>query len=448
MTMLRRAARQEGFTIIEVMIAALVILLALGVVITSAVGFRDLAGTDQTKAAATKVAQQELERLRAIGWEALEMNGTPVASGSSANDPLSSVYLSGTNYRPATDAQSQPLAIGAAPDVGEIDTRSVSATVTPWETTAAGSSASDRIAGNLYRFVTYGDDTTCTACTGTQDYKRITVAVTVTSPTRAAIAAPIILSTQVANPADALVTTTTTAGAPPAPTNYLTYYQYDTKAIFSTRQAQTASHSKHSTKDKPDLMDQDPPPDPNADPNNPGQTIPTYDYSSDISSAALIGRGIKKDSLCDKYDDDNKVMFWVGPILASPVKVTGNAIADIYAQTLDGLTHPGRFCYSIWDVPGTLASDGKVVGTVNIIGTAGSVELNPMYTAFAEVQFNFRFLPVGATYYTVATGRRIGLKLTVSDHLAAPNASTTANDLVFMYDHSDYPSSIGLETTP
>ena len=433
-----RAARQEGFTIIEVMIAALVILLAMGVVITSAVGFRDLSSTDETKAAATKVAQQELERLRALGWEALEMDGTPAASGSATTNPLSSVYLSGTNYRPATDAAWQPLAIGTAPDVGDIDTRSVSAAVSTW--------SSDKISGNLYRFVTYGDDTTCTACSGTQDYKRITVAVTVTAPSRAAITAPLILSTQVANPADTVVTTATSAGAPPAVTNYLTYYPYDTQGIYATRQNQTASHSKHSTKDKPDLMDADPPPDPNVDPNNPTIPVPTYNYATDVSDAATFGRGIKKDSLCDKYDDDNKVMFWVSPILTSNVKITGNAVADVYAQTLDGLSHPGRFCVSIWDVPGTLQSDGKVNGTELLVGTMQSAELNPIYTAYDEIQFNFRFLAVGATYYTMTTGRRIGIKLTVSDKLA--NNTTASNDLTFMYDHPDYPSSFGLETTP
>jgi type II secretory pathway pseudopilin PulG len=434
---MRRTREQSGFTIVEVMVAALVILAALGVVVTTAVKIRGLSTTGESKAAATKVAQQELERLRSLGWERLQMDAAPTQSTTTDDikDPLSAHYLSGTNYQPSTDAAAQPLVIGTAPDVGETDLRDVKVTPTAWQ--------SDQEQGLIYRFVTYGDDTACGAnCPSAYDYKRVTVAVTVTKPV-GAIANPIVVSTEVSNPVDAPVVTTSTAGTPPATIQGITYYPYDTKGTFSTRQAITASHNKHTTRDKPDLMDQDPPPDP--DPNGTG-TVATYNYSADIAGSATFGRGIKKDSNCDKFDDDNKVMFWVGPILTSDVKLTGNATADLYAQTLAGTSSPGRICVSVWDVPGTLAADGKVQGTETIIGTIQSAELNPFYTTFDELQFNFRFLATGATYYTALTGRRIGIKITSSDHLAAPNAATSAVDLAIMYDHPDYPSSISLET--
>lgn len=433
----RRGSREGGFTIIEVMIAALVILAALGVVVTTAVKIRGLSTTGESKAAATKVAQQELERMRSLGWERLQMDAAPTQSTAvdDIKDPLSAHYLSGTNYQPSTSAAVQPLVVGTAPDVGETDLRDVKVTPTAWQ--------SGQEEGLIYRFVTYGNDSACgTNCPSAYDYKRVTVAVTVTKPV-GAIKNPIVVSTEVSNPADAPVVTTSTAGTPPATLDGITYYPYDTKGTFTTRQAIIADHARHGTKDKPDLMDQDPPPDP--DPNGTG-TVATYKYSSDIAGAAPFGRAIKKDSNCDKYDDDTKVMFWVGPILTANVKLTGNATADLYAQTLDGLSHPGRICVSVWDVPGTLALDGKVVGTETIIGTMQSAELNPFYTTFDELQFNFRFLATGATYYTVVPGRRIGIKITASDHLAAPNAATVAYDLAIMYDHPDYPSSLSLET--
>lgn len=453
-----RTGGQGGFTIIEVMIAALVILVALGVVVTAAVGMRHLSSTEETKSEATKVAQRELEKLRSLGWGQLEMDGTPTASGtSSANDPLSSVYLSGTNYRPSTDAGWQPLDIGTAPASGEIDTRSVSSAVSTW--------TADKYSGKIYRFVTYGTDSALGSnASPSYDYKRITVAVTVdASATTIAgdqttvsaaksvgIESPIIVSTVIANPNDSKVNTTTGAGTPPAVKNYLTYYMYDNFASLGTDVGPSANHNKVDTHAKPLYMDVDPPPDPNCtttypncDPPSP-TVVQTYDYSADIAaSGTTFGRTIQKDPNCDKYDTGH-VLYWVSPIMTADTKITGNATADLYTQTPDGLSHPGRVCVSVWDVPGTLKADGSINGTETQIGSTATAQLNPWYTSYDELQVNFCFISACSSYYTVLTGRRIGVKLTVADHLS--DGTTAANDLNFMYDHPDYPSSFGFET--
>jgi prepilin-type N-terminal cleavage/methylation domain-containing protein len=452
MTARVRTDSQRGFTIIEVMIAALVILVALGVVVTAAVGMRHLSSTEETKSEATKIAQRELEKLRSLGWGQLEMDGTPTASGgSSAKDPLSSVYLSGTNYRPSTDAAWQPLDIGTAPDPGVIDTRGVQSAVGTW--------TADKYSGKIYRFVTYGTDTALGSnASPSYDYKRITVAVTVdASATTIAgdqttvsaaksvgIESPIIVSTVIANPTDTKVTTQTGSGTPPAVKNYLTYYMYDNFASLGTDVGPSANHTKVDTHAKPLLMDVDPPPDPNPDPSNPTIVVPTYDYSSDIPSpGTTFGRTIQKDPNCDKYDTGH-VLYWVSPILTADTKITGNATADLYTQTPDGLSHPGRVCISVWDVPGTLKADGSINGTETQIGSTATAQLNPWYTSYDELEVNFCFISACSSYYTVLTGRRIGVKLTVADHLS--DGTTAANDLNFMYDHPDYPSSLGFET--
>lgn len=429
--------REQGFTIIEVMVAALVILAALGVVVTTAYKIRGLSTTGETKAAATKVAQQELDRLRSLGWERLQMDAAPTVSATSdAKNPVSSYYLTTTTYRPSTDSTYQPLVVGTAPDPGDTDLRDVSSTRSAW--------TSGQSEGYLYRFVTYGDDTSCgTNCPSSYDYKRITVAVTVTKPV-GAIANPVIVSTQVSNPVDAPVSTVTnSSGTTPAVFQGLTYYLYDNFAYLGTRVGPSADHNRVDTHDKPNFMDQDPPPDPNPDPANPTITVNTYKYSKDMGGTTTFGRGIQTDSNCDKYDNDH-LIFWVSPQLTSPVKLTGNGAADIYTQTLDGLTHPGRICIGVYDVPSPLASDGKVSGTETLIGTVQSYQLNPWVTSYDEQQFSFRFLATSATYYTVASGRRIGIKITAADKLA--DNVTATGDLTIMYDHPDYPTSIGLET--
>ena len=457
---------QSGFTIVEVMVAALVILTALGVVVTTAVKIRGLSTTGETKGVATTIAQQELDRLRSLGWEQLQMNGTPTASGTTVHperDPLSSTYLSGTSYRPSATAQLQPLVIGAAPASGETDLRSVDYNPTHW--------VSGRVEGDLYRFVTAGDDSNCTSCPSTDDYRRLTVAVTVTKPV-GAIANPIIVSTEFANPTDSQTSTVTTGGAPPAPKSGLTFYPYDTQAIYTTRQDQTADHNRRDTQVKPDLMGEDPPPDPNSDPNNPTQVLPTWNYTKDTSTTptCLLADGVTVDQCgasikksgpvtpsCSGGGSD-KEHEWVSNPLTADVKLVGNGTFDMFTRTMGTSALPGRVCVTVYDVPGTLKADGSINGTQTVIGSmivpgpgcGGNIpcypnEMNPWPTDWYELQFNFRFLPTATTYYTVTAGRRIGIYVTAADHLAS-NSATNSTDLAFMYDHPDYPSSFGLET--
>jgi hypothetical protein len=86
----------------------------------------------------------------------------PTASGSGdPKDPLN--YVQGTSYAYDWTSPStvEPLVTGG--------------TLAPTSTWQDG-----RLGGNVYRFVTWVDDP-CPVCTGTQDYKRVTVAVTVTT---------------------------------------------------------------------------------------------------------------------------------------------------------------------------------------------------------------------------------------------------------------------------
>lgn len=423
--------REQGFTIIEVMIAALVILAALGVVVTTAAGVRHMATTASSKAAATKVAQAELDRLTSLGWDRLNMDAAPTPDSSNPKSPLYTSYLNGTTYQPSSDAQPQPLVIGTAPNAGDPDLRDVSSTPTAW------SAGNGQERGFIYRFVTYGDDPSTT--TTTQDYKRVSVAVTVTAPVNA-ITQPVVLSTEVANPTDTKTTSTSSSTAP-VQNNYLTFYLYDTQASVGARVDPSADHRKVDTHAKPNLMDVDPPPDPNTDPDNPTTIVPTYDYSSDLTSAATFGRTIRKSANCNKYDTDH-VMYWVSPTVSSNTKLTGNAIADLYMQTADGNSHAGTVCVSVWDVPGTLKADGSINGADSQIGTTQSATLNPFYTSYDDLSFTFNFLGAGATYYPITPGRRVGIKITVND------GGPAYSDLNLMYDHPDYPSAVGLETTP
>jgi hypothetical protein len=385
------------------------------------------------------------------------MDAAPTPSGTSdPRDPLSSVYLSGANYRPSSDAASQPLAVGDPPVIdptdpsSSIDLRSVYAAPKTWQ--------DGQVKGKLYRFVTSGDDTACgTACPGSEDYRRISVAVTVTAPVNA-ITKPIVVSTEIGNPSDAKVTTV--AGTPPEVRNYKTYYPYDTPTFVSsgvfntTRVDQTASHTRRDTQIKPDLMGEDPTPDPNCTDTYPNcnpptpVVVPTYKYTTDTGGstppAYQFGAGIKKSGACAGGGPDKEHM-WVTNTLTAPLNLTGNATADIYTMTMDGLSGPGRLCVRVYDVAALNSSDGKVTGTPLLIGNAQTTEQNPWPITFdtGETLFDFRFLDPTAVGYTVPTGHRLAVYFTTADKLL--DGVTATKDLAIMYDHPDYLTSFGFE---
>ena len=81
-----RLRSQSGFTLIEVMIGALLLGMGLIVVAGSFDHFRNLGNLSAKKNAATHVAQKEIERLRALGFDGLEMDASPGTS-TNPNDP-------------------------------------------------------------------------------------------------------------------------------------------------------------------------------------------------------------------------------------------------------------------------------------------------------------------------------------------------------------------------
>jgi prepilin-type N-terminal cleavage/methylation domain-containing protein len=167
MPVLSRLADQRGMSIVEVMVAALV--LAIGVLATMnvVIGSRDLTTTSEKLEAASHVAEKELEDMQALRWTAQAHAATP-ASGPAPYTVNSGVFqwptgLTGTAVVDAANGTVQNAA-------------------TTW--------SDGRLNGSVYRFVTWVDDA---CCSGTQNYKRLTVVVTING--RPAITKPVVLTT-------------------------------------------------------------------------------------------------------------------------------------------------------------------------------------------------------------------------------------------------------------
>jgi len=151
------AGDERGMTLIEVMIAAMILVVGILGLLTIFNSSAALTTRSEREAQASDYAEQQVELLRALPYGSVALSAATADAMwtrlATAGDPL---------YVP-------PLATETAVAVDATNGR-IAATGT-WEDDRLGTR------GNVYRYVTWGDDP---AIPGTQDYKRIVVAVTVT----------------------------------------------------------------------------------------------------------------------------------------------------------------------------------------------------------------------------------------------------------------------------
>ncbi|MHB8658311.1 MAG: prepilin-type N-terminal cleavage/methylation domain-containing protein [Solirubrobacteraceae bacterium] len=195
---------QDGFTVVEVLIAAVILIVGVLAVFGALDSARVLSLVSERETSLAHRAQQELERIQAIPYKQVAMSAAPPA-GSGCPNPLTAAYptspdcyVSGSTYEydRTKTSTSETLAIDATNGV-----------ITP---NAAGSGCSDgctstwsdgRFIGQIFDFVTWTSDPSCsggTICSTTTDYKRVTVVVTMTGISQPS--QPVLVSTLVADP--------------------------------------------------------------------------------------------------------------------------------------------------------------------------------------------------------------------------------------------------------
>src|SRR5688572_623831 len=174
--MLARARSQSGFTTIELLLA--IMITSVGVM--SLVGTLDMSrrvtSYSEMKEAASHVAEQNMEQLRALEYGELALDGNPVPS-SSADPKHPAYYLEsgGTKYR-WDQKEDAPSGHFAEPLVVDATNGEVESMAEAWD--------DGRIHGQIYRYVTCATTATgtaddCDSGPDTSAYKRVIVAVTV-----------------------------------------------------------------------------------------------------------------------------------------------------------------------------------------------------------------------------------------------------------------------------
>ena len=414
-----RQATDAGFTLVEVLVATMILAVGILGAVASMDAFRASATGSAAREAATHRAEQEIDWLRGAGYKGLVLKASPGTAGADPKDPRGNVTGGAApTYRPSASAPAQPLVIDAA-DADALDPS------TTWQT--------GRTAGTVYRFIT--KDPSGADCVQVCP-RRVTVVVTIERA--GAIVSSVTTSTLVVDPQDvgADEHATPTPITPQCPC-WNTLYAYDTPASFIERQTPAADHDMRVRHDFPDLLGKDPPPS-NADGSDPS----LFRYTADLG--ALIPNGtagypggavVKQSGGCDNDDNDAKTQRWTTAPVQTDTVLTGDATFTLYAQTAGGAAGVLRLCVTAysWTISGAGKQGAKQKKGSFDCGAVAWVEGPDSVTCSG------RFLPAGATY-TLTAGRSLGFEVTVEDD--------SDFDGVLLYDHPEYPSSFMFSSTP
>jgi prepilin-type N-terminal cleavage/methylation domain-containing protein len=185
----RALAAERGFTLIELMVAALIMVIGLLALVSGLDHSRDLVSRSEKIETATHQAEEAIERALSLRYDRVALTSTPVHS-SDQRDPRH--YVTGSSYQwdqGPTGPQSEPLVVDSG--LGQ-----VSGAPVPWQ------DSDSRLKGSIHQFVTLtGDrclDTVSGCPSGSQPAKRVTVAVTVDGSNAPK---PVLISTLMIDPA-------------------------------------------------------------------------------------------------------------------------------------------------------------------------------------------------------------------------------------------------------
>lgn len=182
---------QDGMTLIELVAAMMVLAVGVFAVLQTFTAARSLANRAEARDAMVAVARGEIQRIESLAWANIALPSTPTTnSGANTSDP--SYYISagpcaGSSNPPATSPCYQwdwSNSSSKEPEVISGSSTDTAANPRLWSNVITTSNSTVRLSGGIYRYITWVNDPNCTAsaCGGSNDYKRITVAVTVCYP--------------------------------------------------------------------------------------------------------------------------------------------------------------------------------------------------------------------------------------------------------------------------
>jgi len=459
--MARREHREAGFTIIEVLVAILIVSIAAMTTFT----LMSAAARNSQRAEASQVAldyaEQELELLRSMEDKNLALTASPSTS-TNHNSPNSRVN-NGTfalARQPLGNYRNLVVNGGSLYGGGHI----TGGTVNPGPTKFT----SGDVSGRVYRYIVWRNDEKCTEanCPGKQDYKQIVVAVRLdTPPNQAAERGYVEVQSNFVSPTDNKENDPL-AGANGKVVTAQQFFLTDTPCSASgstSRQEPTANHLLHNTlgtcasglhtgttKGAPDALLLGSPPDPDpADINNPLK----YDYANDsyldTSPDAGVGVQIRKDDTNGCHytptgttNPESQVHRWVTDPMAENFVLEGKVTLEVFTQSINKAQSSGKLCiylfkrHEVGSPP--VATDTMLTDSLG--GTPyWTYYESPIWTT--ELKAKILTMTLAGTPYTIPAGDRLGVAFSVE------RQSTPADALSFMYDHPQAPTRIEVDTS-
>jgi prepilin-type N-terminal cleavage/methylation domain-containing protein len=459
--MSRRQQSEAGFTIVEVLVAILIVSIAAMTTFT----LMSAAARNSQRAEASQVAldyaEQELELLRSMEDKNLALTASPSTS-TNPKSPNSRVS-NGTfalARQPLGNYRNLVVNGGSLYGGGHVS----GGTVNPGPTKFT----SGDVSGRVYRYIVWRNDEKCTEtnCPGKQDYKQIVVAVRLdTPPSQAAERGYVEVQSNFVSPTDNKENDPL-AGANGKVVTAQQFFLTDTpcsESGLTSRQEPTANHLLHNTlgtcasglqtgttKGAPDALLLGSPPDPDPeDINNPLK----YDYANDsyldTSPDAGVGVQIRKDDTNGCHytptgttNPESQVHRWVTDPMVENFVLEGKVTLEVFTQSINKAQSSGKLCiylfkrHEVGSPP--VATDTMLTDSLG--GTPyWTYYESPIWTT--ELKAKILTMTLGGTPYTIPAGDRLGVAFSVE------RQSTPADALSFMYDHPQAPTRIEVDTS-
>lgn len=476
---------EAGFTIIEVLVAAMILTLAaLATFGVMASAVRNGQRAKQTQVALDR-AQEEMEKLHSLTYKQLAMTEAPAHATSTLN-PNSRVLSDGTfALRREPPSEYATMVVNGGPLYGN------SKPIEGGLVTPGPISFKDGdVTGELYRYVVWRNDSKCQEseegkkdfCPGPQDYKQIVVAAKLDTPgNQSAERGYVEVQSKAVDPS-AVANKTTGGGTGSSGSEGGTgstgksvtaqqFFLTDTPCAAdgsTEREEIVGDHLLHntlgtcasgpqtgSTIGAPDALLLGGPPDPAPeDPSDP----PLYDYSNDsyLEPTPDTDKGvqIKRDDTpgchytpTGTVNPESKVHRWVSDPFAASFKMNGGVTLEFYTRTLNDALYHGTLCVYLYSRHET-GSGTKTIATDSLLknksGSAAYWKYEPQGNGFwprnawTKVRLTMEF---EGSPYTIPVGDRLGVALSVDP------GNTDADAIPIMYDHPNYPTRIEVDTT-
>ena len=448
-------------TIAEVMVAMLVLAIASMAVLNLATAAVHNSYRGEGSQVISNRLQQEMEKIQNLPYGQIALTGVPADSTNTSNPAW---RVQGTNYSITQDGtQPRPLVYngsslyaGGAVSGGAVDP-------TPTHFTSGD------VGGTIYRYVVWENDPSCVVngidyCPGSQDLKRVIVAIVLDTTPVGGARHYQELQTQVTNPANTPTDNPGPPGGDDQSSTPWTFWLTDTSCDNSTRQVVTGDHLANNTRGlcatgvksgndpgAPDLMVNQAAP--------LTAETPLYDYATDVepSQNPDTDKGLQmlrgETTACDPQalavataaEQDQPTRFqelheWLSPAMPSgtDVALDGTGTFNLWSQTVNAASYAGKVC--VWLFVQTTDSGGNTVRTAASNPTTGisyfTYAQAAWPTGWAELHIPLTF---SLTQHLTA-GARLGLIIGVD------RDGTGADGLQILYDEPSFDTRLQVDT--